>query len=479
MLKNLWEKWTAWKKEELVLDDKFRDALDWLDQYTVEGMVAISNKKLRPYPEVTGYLIPTLLEFGEHNLAKKYAISLVKAQNPDGSWSGPDGIPYIFDTAQALRGLIEIRDRLPLLPIKESVTSGANYICRNAQNDGRAIQMDTTHWMNQDGSRIPEWIHLYCVEPLMKAAEMTGCYRHREVAEGMVKYYKGYVDFITPLDHFGAYAADGLQYCKALPEKWKYATYKTIPGMFQYSILAYKRGNYAWSEQLFRDAVRHQRPSGAFYGNAGGDSKWYFPREEISWAVKFYLDAYLCQMKIQFSRSEGIPDTLAAGDPRLQALTPVLPRRGKILDAGCGKGRYALLIDQEGRDVSCLDLTDKFMERIPDRFVKKVGSLHNIPFDDNTFNAVYCVEALEHALNPETAIRELYRVTTPGGTILIIDKNKKHWGLMKTAPWEQWYEPEHILNLLKKAGCRYVEATEIPWEGRPDLFMMWRGVKAI
>jgi len=49
--------------------------------------------------------------------------------------------------------------------------------------------------------------------------------------------------------------------------------------------------------------------------------------------------------------------------------------------------------------------------------VDMVGDAHNIPFADNTFDAVFSVAVLEHVYNPEKVVEEMVRVLKPGGVI--------------------------------------------------------------
>jgi hypothetical protein len=59
------------------------------------------------YPEVTGYTIPTLLQWGETELANRLADWLVSVQNSDGSFNDMEGKkPYMFDTGAAMEGLL-------------------------------------------------------------------------------------------------------------------------------------------------------------------------------------------------------------------------------------------------------------------------------------------------------------------------------------------------------------------------------------
>lgn len=60
------------------------------------------------YPEITGYLIPTLLDYGDREMAERAADYLVGKQNADGSFNGVDGVPAAFDTGACMEGLREI-----------------------------------------------------------------------------------------------------------------------------------------------------------------------------------------------------------------------------------------------------------------------------------------------------------------------------------------------------------------------------------
>ena len=68
------------------------------------------------YPEVTGYFIPTLLASGLRDLAHQYARWLVSVQKPDGSFGGGgEEASFAFDTAQVVRGWVEVAPQMPEL----------------------------------------------------------------------------------------------------------------------------------------------------------------------------------------------------------------------------------------------------------------------------------------------------------------------------------------------------------------------------
>ncbi len=69
-------------------------------------------------------------------------------------------------------------------------------------------------------------------------------------------------------------------------------------------------------------------------------------------------------------------------------------------------------IKQEGIHYQILD---KVAEYNPDI----VGDIHDLPFGDNTLDAIICIAVLEHVEEPWRAIQEMYRVLKPGGYCFI------------------------------------------------------------
>jgi ubiquinone/menaquinone biosynthesis C-methylase UbiE len=109
------------------------------------------------------------------------------------------------------------------------------------------------------------------------------------------------------------------------------------------------------------------------------------------------------------------------------------PRKGLVLDAGGGPGRYTLELARLGYEVVLLDLTPELLDiarnqikkaRVADR-VKQVlqGSIDDLSmFDDNTFDAVICLGALSHLVDEEDrekAIDELVRVAKKNAPIFV------------------------------------------------------------
>jgi SAM-dependent methyltransferase len=85
-----------------------------------------------------------------------------------------------------------------------------------------------------------------------------------------------------------------------------------------------------------------------------------------------------------------------------------------VLDAGCGEGEtIARLADLMPDRVAAVDILQESVaftrERHP--FVDaSVGSVYELPFEDDRFDLVLCLEVLEHLERPPAALRELGRV---------------------------------------------------------------------
>ena len=92
--------------------------------------------------------------------------------------------------------------------------------------------------------------------------------------------------------------------------------------------------------------------------------------------------------------------------------------RGCVLDVPAGHGSIAHRLKRLGFDVSACDLYPELFE-LEDVDVRKGDLDSRLPYDDDSFDHVVCVEGLEHIENPANAIREFSRLMKPGGTIVV------------------------------------------------------------
>jgi malonyl-CoA O-methyltransferase len=147
------------------------------------------------------------------------------------------------------------------------------------------------------------------------------------------------------------------------------------------------------------------------------------------------------------------------------------------LDTGCGKGRFARVLQEESPSarVHAMDIALAMLRYAAPPLIRCAGSLTALPYAGGVFDCLYATESLEHAVDIEGAVAELCRVVRPGGRIVIIDKNKDHWGRLETPEWERWFGQQELEEMLSR-HCRRVESRPISyWEDvDPDgLFLVW------
>jgi glycosyltransferase involved in cell wall biosynthesis len=290
----------------------FEKALNWVFNNLLEdGGVKIHAASTDAYPEVSGYLIPTLLKFGFYERATCLADWLTGIQNENGSWNDPSGkLPYIFDTGQVLKGL------LPLLDNKgkynKSFENGCRWIISQQQTEGRIVTPDHRQWELPNNSFVPEAIHLYVLDPIKTYGNFKGIENYTQFVKKAIEYYTSTtinLSFNT-LAHFHAYIIEALidlnegehihevikSLSKLIDKNGYIPAYKNVkwvctPALFQYAVCFYKLGDRKYADKLFEFGCKLQNKSGGFYGSYGKGAN-YFEENEISWINKFFLDAY-------------------------------------------------------------------------------------------------------------------------------------------------------------------------------------------
>lgn len=109
-----------------------------------------------------------------------------------------------------------------------------------------------------------------------------------------------------------------------------------------------------------------------------------------------------------------------------EMLEAEVPPAAKVLDVGCGPGEMAARLTGRGYEVWGLDIAEPMIRYArarcgADRF--RVGDAENIPFADNTFDAVICLAVVEYLDADERALREIRRVLKPGGRAVVCTAN--------------------------------------------------------
>jgi len=150
----------------------------------------------------------------------------------------------------------------------------------------------------------------------------------------------------------------------------------------------------------------------------------------------------------------------------------------RILEVGSNVGQYTTLLAEKGFQMVGIDLSDKIIDIA--RKIANMRGLGNIEyftmdaedlsaFKDDTFTGVVSFSTLRYVPDLKKALKEIYRVTKPGGTVAL-DFPNKH------CPWfsllknrfgvenhihDHFYSAEELISLFKEAGFTDISTKKI------------------
>lgn len=130
---------------------------------------------------------------------------------------------------------------------------------------------------------------------------------------------------------------------------------------------------------------------------------------------------------------------------RIMFLPDLMP--GKLLDVGCGGGRFLNRMKKKGWTVEGVENDPKAAERVLKKYQVPVnaGDLFQASYPSNCFDAVTLSHMIEHDLDPLKLIREVFRVLKPDGIMVILTPNIESAGhRLFGRDWRGLEPPRHI-----------------------------------
>jgi ubiquinone/menaquinone biosynthesis C-methylase UbiE len=118
--------------------------------------------------------------------------------------------------------------------------------------------------------------------------------------------------------------------------------------------------------------------------------------------------------------------------------------RKSILDIGAGAGqilKHLLKIADADAQLVAIDLSTNMLIRARRRMkstrpVYVTADMTKLPFPDGSFDVVTCGWVMEYQLDPRPALREIWRVLQPGGSLFMLATEDSIQGAFNSRTWK-------------------------------------------
>ena len=159
----------------------------------------------------------------------------------------------------------------------------------------------------------------------------------------------------------------------------------------------------------------------------------------------------------------------------LQLLPPL-----EIADLGAGEGTLSLLMAPGAKRVIAVDNSQKMVEYATALAQKsgiknldyRLGDLEKLPIEDGKIDLVLMHQTLHHAIHPQRAIEEAFRILKNGGHIVILDLLKHDFDDARELYADVWlgFSQVELLSLLQNAGFEGESASIVDREDSAPFF---------
>ena len=241
-----------------------RSAYDWLERSRSRryggsrASFSVVRGWSRPYPETTGYIIPTVLEAGRilddssaFSRALTYGTFLLRIQRPDGAWDGhlyparrPE--PSVFNTAQILKGMCALAHTTGEERWRRAALRGAHWLTSHLEADGQWRVGNYRSETNPSYYTQVSWPMLETAalakDPLIREAAVLALdgYAERRLADGLFRAC-GFAGSDLAFTHTIAYTLRGFLESARLLGEWERYGSIVVPALERFRTLALER----------------------------------------------------------------------------------------------------------------------------------------------------------------------------------------------------------------------------------------------
>lgn len=163
--------------------------------------------------------------------------------------------------------------------------------------------------------------------------------------------------------------------------------------------------------------------------------------------ASYYPDAYYGDPGQKF---QGLVERVvrALGSRHIRFLSRGVPRGGRFLDVGCGRGVLLSALADRGFETHGVERSAAAaLGADPRATIRIVRDLKEAAYPDGHFDAIVIWHVLEHLREPVAAVREMHRILAPGGKLVVAVPNFSSLQARRSgAAWFHLDLPRHVFH---------------------------------
>jgi ubiquinone/menaquinone biosynthesis C-methylase UbiE len=150
----------------------------------------------------------------------------------------------------------------------------------------------------------------------------------------------------------------------------------------------------------------------------------------------------------------------------------ISPRPAVAVDVGCGTGALLQALASCAVMTIGVDSSSRMLERARDRFGARLGvelrlgEAEHLPLGDGEADLALMSMSLHHLAEPEAGLREVARVLSPGGTLVLVELERHDREELRAAHGDRWlgFERAALDDMAGRSGLTRVggESHELP-----------------
>jgi SAM-dependent methyltransferase len=186
------------------------------------------------------------------------------------------------------------------------------------------------------------------------------------------------------------------------------------------------------------------------------------PRPDAASIAQFYpadYEPYQPRKLHNSGKLRGLRNRLIGRGERTLADRIPVSSGGRLLDYGCGSGRFAAKMRDRGWDAFGMDFSSHAAEAASRNFGLKVihGDLPHVDVPDSSLDAFTLRAVLEHVHDPNRLLRAAFAALKPNGWLFVSVPNLGGWGFRAFGPaWFPLELPRHLLHFTPDTLKRVV-----------------------